>query len=107
MFLMEEKKSSGKKRILSLYQEEFFLESEKNSVCMKVKQGKCMVWLLVKINLSTTLSMKRSRRELSIDMVPHSGIYLKKNTLFSVLPSYLRQGLVFTKWRGSVVFSGC
>jgi len=41
--------------------------------------------------------MERSHRELSIDIVIHRGI-LKDNQLRSspVLPSYLKQGLVFT-----------
>jgi len=46
--------------------------------------GESVIWLFLKINLSTTISMKRSRRELSIDMVIHRGI-VKNNqiTLFS------------------------
>jgi len=54
---------------------------------MKVKQGKSAIWLFLKINISITISMKRSRRELSIDMVIH--VYLKKISSSPVLPSYL------------------
>jgi len=47
---------------------------------VKVKQGEreSVIWLFLKINRSTTISMKRSRRELSIDMVIHWGIFEKK-----------------------------
>jgi len=31
--------------------------------------GESVIWLFLNINLSTTISMKRSRRELSIDVV--------------------------------------
>jgi len=66
---------------------------------MKVEQGKSVIWLFLKINLSTTISMKRSRRELSIDMVIHKKIFENNQiTLLSsrVLPSYQKQGLDFT-----------
>jgi len=49
---------------------------------MKVKQGQSVTWLFLKINLSTAISMKRSRRELSFDMVIHGGILKKQITLF-------------------------
>jgi len=42
---------------------------------MKVKPGENLISLFLKINLSTTISMKRSRRELSIDMVIRWGIF--------------------------------
>jgi len=42
---------------------------------MKEKKGEIVIWLFLKINLSTTTSIKRSRRELSIDMVIHRGIF--------------------------------
>jgi len=42
---------------------------------MKVKQGESVIWIFLKLNLSTTISMKRSRRELSIDMVIPKGIF--------------------------------
>jgi len=64
---------------------------------MKVKQGKGVIWLFMKMNLSTTISMKRSRRELSIDMVIQRGIY--KNKHITHLPcstSISKKGLVFT-----------
>jgi len=41
---------------------------------MEMKKGKSVIWLFLNINLSTTISMKRSRQELSIDMVIHWGI---------------------------------
>jgi len=46
-------------------------------VYMKVplKQGESVIWLFLKKSRSTTISMKRSRRELSIDMVIHWGIF--------------------------------
>jgi len=50
----------------------------------------------LKINLSTTISMKRSRRELSIDKVIYSGTFkCNQITLCPVvLRSYLKQRLV-------------
>ena len=41
---------------------------------MNVKQRRSETWLSIKINLSTTISMKRSRREFLIDMVIDKGI---------------------------------
>jgi len=40
--------------------------------------------------------MKRYRRELSIDMVVHTSIFKNNQITFSLLPSYLKQELVFT-----------
>jgi len=49
----------------------------------KVKQGESVIWLLLKINLSTTTSMKRSRQELFIDMVIQTVIFeFNQITLF-------------------------
>jgi len=63
---------------------------------MKMKE-KSVIWLLLKINLSTVISMKTSRQELSIDMVIHRVICKNYQiTLFPVLPSYLKQWLNFT-----------
>jgi len=42
---------------------------------MKMKQWEIVIWFFRKINLSRTISMKRSRRELSIDMVIHRDIF--------------------------------
>jgi len=42
---------------------------------MKVEQGESAMSLLLKINRSTTTSMKTSRRELSIEMVIHRSIF--------------------------------
>jgi len=66
---------------------------------MKVKPVVSIIWLLLKINqnLSTTIPMKRSPRELFVDMVILIGI-LKNNemTLFPCFTySYLKQALVF------------
>jgi len=49
---------------------------------MKAKDGESVIWLFLKIKLSAIL-MKRSRRELCIDMVIHWGTYKSKQiTLF-------------------------
>jgi len=45
--------------------------------------GEGVIWLFVKIYLSTAISMERSRRELSIDMVNHRDIL--KNTQITLL----------------------
>jgi len=42
---------------------------------VKVKRGESVIRLYLKINLSTTISMKISRRDLSIDMVIRMGIF--------------------------------
>jgi len=57
---------------------------------MKAKQGKSTTISFLKINLWTTISMKRSRQE-TIDMV-NDGDFLKNNqtTVFPVLTSYLQ-----------------
>jgi len=64
---------------------------------MEVKHGESVILLFFKINLSTTISMKRSRRELFIGVVIHRGISknnnnnkIKKILSFPVLPSYLK-----------------
>jgi len=50
---------------------------------MMVKQRKNVILLFLKINLSTTLLMRSSRVELSIDMVIHKGSFkYKRITLF-------------------------
>jgi len=38
-----------------------------------VKKRESVMWLFLKINLSTTISIKRSLRELTIDMAIHRG----------------------------------
>jgi len=43
-------------------------------------KGKTAIWPFLRKKLSTTISMKRSRRELSIDMVIHRGI-IKNNKI--------------------------
>jgi len=53
---------------------------------MKVKQGERVISLFLKINLSTSISMKRSRRELSIDMVIHRNIF--KNNQVKLSPCF-------------------
>ena len=55
-------------------------------LAIKVRQGLSVILLFLKINLSTTISMERSRRELSIDMVIHRGIF--KNNQITLFPSF-------------------
>jgi len=43
-------------------------------------KAESVIWLFLKINLSTTISMKRSHREFSIDMVIHTGIIQNNRT---------------------------
>ena len=59
-----------------------------------MKQGEGVIRLFLKTNISMT----RSRRELSVDMVIHRIVSMKITILrsFPVLPLYLKQGLVFT-----------
>ena len=48
-----------------------------------------VIWLFLKINLSTIIPMKRSRRELSIDVVIHTDISKNnqiKLTYFTFIP---------------------
>jgi len=49
-----------------------------------MKQKESVIWLFLKINPRTTISMERSRRELSIDMAIHLGII--KNNQFTLSP---------------------
>jgi len=65
---------------------------------MKMKQGFSVIWLFFKINLTTKISIKTPRRELSIDIWLFIDVSLKITKLRSspVLPWYLKQGLVFT-----------
>jgi len=51
-----------------------------------VKHGACVIWLFLKINLSRTISLKRSCRELSIDMFILRGIH--KNKLITLFPGF-------------------
>jgi len=53
---------------------------------MTMKHGETSIWLFLKINLSTTISMERSRRELSIDVVIHKGIL--KNNQITLFPRF-------------------
>jgi len=47
--------------------------------------GKNVIWVFLKIKPSTTTSIKRSRQELSIDMVIDRGIFKNNQmTLFSL-----------------------
>ena len=52
---------------------------------MKVQQVESVIWLFFKINL--TISMKRSLRELSIDVAIHRGIF--KNTQITLFPCFI------------------
>jgi len=64
---------------------------------MKVKLEKGVIWLFSKIDLSTTISIKRSRQELSIDMDIHGGIFQNNQmTFFPCFTFIPRTGLVFT-----------
>jgi len=53
---------------------------------MKEKQVESAVSLFFRINLLTTISMKRSRRELSIDEVVHRSI--SKNNQITLFPYF-------------------
>jgi len=58
-----------------------------------------VVWLFLKINLLTTISMKRSRRELFIHRVIQRGIFKNNQiTLSPVSTLHLKLGLIFGKW---------
>jgi len=63
---------------------------------MKVKQGANVIGLFLKTNLSTAISMKRSRRELSIDMFIHKSIYKNDEITFIPCFTFPPNGLVFT-----------
>jgi len=54
---------------------------------MKVKQGESVIWLFSKINMPTTVSLKRSRQELSINVVIHGGI--STNNQITFFPSFI------------------
>jgi len=53
---------------------------------MEVKVRESVIWLFLKINLSTTIAMNGSRRELSIDIIIHWGIF--KNNPISLFPCF-------------------
>jgi len=48
-----------------------------------VIQDESVLWLFFRVNPSTTISMKRSRRECSRDMVIHSSIFKNTKWLFT------------------------
>jgi len=52
---------------------------------MKGKQEECVIWSFLKIDLSIIISMKRSRRELSIDVAIQRVIF--RNYLFALFSS--------------------
>jgi len=54
-----------------------------------MKQGEGVIWLSLKINLSTTLSMKKSRRELSIDMIIYRSNYKNNQIRLTVKATVL------------------
>jgi len=56
----------------------------------KVNQGQSVIWLFLEINLSKTISMEMSCRDLSIDMAIKIGTFKIKKMRFPVLPSYLK-----------------
>jgi len=49
------------------------LGSSISDLDMRVQEGKSVIWLYLKMNLPINKSMKRSRQELSIDMVVHKN----------------------------------
>jgi len=53
---------------------------------MQVKYERNVIGLFLKINLSSGISMKRSRRELSIDMVICRGVY--ENNQITLFPCF-------------------
>jgi len=53
---------------------------------MKVKERKNVIGLFLKINLSTSMSMNKSRRELSTDMVIRRGIF--KDIQITIFPCF-------------------
>jgi len=56
-----------------------------------INQSKSVIWLFSKVKIST-ISMKKSLRELSIDAVTYRDIFKNNRIkLFPVLPSYLKQ----------------
>jgi len=61
-----------------------------------VKQGEWLIWLFLKINLSTTISMRRSRRELLICLFIEMSLQITKLRAFPfLLLPYVQQRLVF------------
>jgi len=71
--------------------------------------GESLIWLFLKINLSTTISTKRSRRGLSNDMVSPK-VFFKNNqiTLIRCLPhSFLKQAFSFTVYFSGSVHQAC
>jgi len=61
-----------------------FIQSFLKSI--KVRQGESAMWLFSKVSLLKTTRMKRSRRELSIDMDIHKGI--SKNNQITLFPLF-------------------
>jgi len=63
---------------------------------IKAKLAESVIWLFFKISLSTNISMKRSHRELSIDIVIHRGIFKHNQiTLFPRFTIILKPGVSF------------
>jgi len=71
---------------------------------MKVKQGKSVIWLFLKIPIGITISMESSRQGFFIDMIVDSFILKKRPNyallLFHLHPKqvwdYFKQGIVST-----------
>jgi len=63
---------------------------------MRVKQEESVIWLFMNIDLPITILIKRSRRELSIDMVIHRGIFkINQITLFPCFTFMPDKGVSF------------
>ena len=68
-----------------------------------MKQGKDIIFFSLNINSSTTVSIKRSRRELSIDMSFKAGIF--KYDWITLFPSFtFIPGSIFTVVSSALVF---
>jgi len=66
---------------------------------MKKKLGESVILLFLKINLSTTISMKRSRPKLFIDMNIHGDIF--KNNQIALFPYFTlipKKGIGWFHW---------
>jgi len=71
---------------------------------MKVKQWESVYVFFLKINPSRTLLMKSSRRELSIDMVIQSGIFINNQiTLFPCFTFISKTGVSFNSVQGFIL----
>jgi len=67
---------------------------------MKVKQGKSVIWLILKVPLLITISMESSQRDLFIDRFTFNNDQITPSVCSTFIRKqvgdYLNQGLVFT-----------